>query len=69
MMSKVLIFDWAGAVKLAQYGYEHNQIVEADLHDLINFFLENNIKVMVSREKNREFDYMLCVDNMLFRQR
>ncbi len=72
-MSKVLIFDWAGSVKLEQYGYRHNEVVEENLHTLIDFFLGKKLKVMISTSDPvsgiAEHEYTLFVDDRLFRQR
>lgn len=68
-MSKILIFDWANAVNLSQYGYEHNKVVEADHHSLIDFFLGCGIKVMIDTAKDSDLDYILYVDTKLFSQR
>lgn len=69
-MKKILIFDWAGAVKLSQYGYEHNAVVEADLNSLTEFFLNKNLKVMISRAASgQDHDYLFCVDTRMFSQR
>lgn len=69
MMSKILIYDWAGVVKLNQYGYEHRGIVEENLQTLVDFFLEKNLKVMISKDVAPTHDYTLFVDNRLFSQR
>lgn len=69
-MSKILIFDWAGQVKPAQWGYEHNAVIESDVHELIDFFLGEDVKVMVSvAAKDQPYDYLLCVDTRMFTQR
>lgn len=69
-MSKILLFDWAGAVKLDKYGFQHNTIVEEDLQDLINFFLRRNLKVMVgAADNNSDYDYLMYVDDRYFSQR
>jgi hypothetical protein len=72
-MNKVLIFSWAGSVKLEKYGYQHNAVVEEDLHTLIDFFLGKKLKVMISVSDPilgiAEHEYTLFVDDRLFTQR
>ena len=69
-MNKVLIWNWAGSVKLEQYGYKHKDVVEENLHTLIDFFLDKNLKVMISNaEKGEDYTYVLFVDDRLFTQR
>jgi hypothetical protein len=69
-MNKILVFDWAGEVKPIQWGYAHNEVVEADLHNLIDFFLGKGVKVMVSNAgSDVPYDYLMCVDNRMFTQR
>jgi hypothetical protein len=69
-MNKILLFAWAGSVKLEQYGYQHQEVVQQDLHTLIDFFLGKKLKVMVSAaQPDDDHDYVLFVDDRLFSQR
>lgn len=61
------MYDWAKRVNLGRFGYQHNEVVEADLQTLIDFFLEKDINVMVSKVKDSNYGYMLAVDTKLFR--
>lgn len=63
---KVLICDWDALVKLKQYGFEHNVVVERDLHELIDYFLSKQLKVIVSVSKpGSDYDYVLYVATRL----
>jgi len=68
-MNKVLIYSWSGSVKLDHYGYQHNVVVEENLHTLIDFFLEKKINIMVSPSPDTNYQYVLFVDKHLFGQR
>lgn len=59
---KVLICEWHASVKLKRFGFQRNSIVEKDLHELIDYFLSKQLKILVSASKpESDYDYVLYV--------
>ena len=69
-MARIAVCHWRNPTMLKEYGYEHDETVEADLSSLIDHFLNHGLKVMIEKPSSLLFcDYIMYVDNYRFQQR
>lgn len=70
---KIELFNWAGERRVKEvlnaFGYEHKQIVDDELHILMQNFLSEGLNVMILKVTSTECEYVLGLDTRSFGQR
>ena len=69
-MARITVCHWRGARSLKEYGYDHDETVEADLSSLVDYFLNYGLNLMIRKpSSDSDCDYVIYVDSYLLQQR